>query len=181
MKRLFMACAFLASVCFAQAYNLKATVSIEKKSKWRIDIELENNNQDFTAFQMDITLEGDATIESDNMTTDSLMRRHSLSLMGQDGKYHLTGFSMDSRVLKGKEGPLFSFTVEGKVDSITIDNVFFVRTDCSKVKPYIYTNTSEGDKKTNVGSKEREDVFIKKGTQVCRIDYRGIRIRKGKK
>ena len=176
-----MACAFLASVCFAQAYNLKATVSIEKKSKWRIDIELENNNQDFTAFQMDVALEGDATIESDNMTADSLMRHHLLNLSGKDGKFHVSGFNMGSRVLKGKEGPLFSFTIEGKVESITIDNVFFVRTDGSKVKPYIYAKPAEGDKKTYASPKEREDVFIKKGTQVYQIDYRGIRIRKGKK
>ena len=176
-----MACALLVSVCCAQAYNLKATVSIEKKSKWRFDIVLENNNQDFTAFQMDVTLEGDAKIESDNMTTDSLMRHHSLNLSGREGKYHVSGFNMGSRVLKGKEGALFSFTIEGKVESITIDNVFFVRTDCSKVKPYIYAKPSESNKKTYASPKEREVVFIKKGTQSYKIDYRGICIRKGKK
>ena len=176
-----MVCALLVSAFCAQAYNLKATVSIEKKSKWRIDIALENNNLDFTAFQMDITLDGDATIVSDNMTTDSLMRNHSLNLLGQDGKYHVTGFNTGSRVLKGKEGPLFSFTIEGKVDSITIDNVFFVKKDGSKVKPYDIIKTAEDDKKTNSSPKEREVVFIKKGKKVYSIDYRGICIRKGSK
>ena len=48
MKKVFMVCALLVSAFCAQAYNLKATVSIEKKSKWRFDIALENNNLDFT-------------------------------------------------------------------------------------------------------------------------------------
>lgn len=181
MKRILLACALFLSVFCAQAYNLKATVSLEKKSKWRFDIEIENNNQDFTAFQLDITLDGEAKLKSGNLTADSLMRHHSLNLSGKDGKYHVSGFNMGSRVLRGKEGRLFSFTIEGKVDSIAIDNVFFVRTDGSKVKPYIYTNTAEGDKKTNASQKEREVVFMKKGTQAYKIDYRGICIRKGKK
>ena len=56
MKRIIAAFALFACAFFVEAYDIVATVSIEGNTKWYFDIELANNDIDFTVFQMDITL-----------------------------------------------------------------------------------------------------------------------------
>ena len=62
-------CLYFATALLAQAYDIAATVFIEGETKWYFDIELANNDIDFTAFQMDITLFGNATLDEENLTT----------------------------------------------------------------------------------------------------------------
>lgn len=184
MKKVFMVCVLLATALCTHAYTVKATVSVEKKTKWHIEFELENNDEDFTACQMDITLDSDQNLSGNSLKRDSLMRNHKLQLLGQNGHYHLMGYNMDNRILRGKEGALFSFSLEGNVKSLTINNVCFVRKGLTSVAPDApadKTKKGGADKKSQEAQNECETVYIKKGKQVYTIDSRGLCIRYGKK
>ena len=81
MKRIIAAFALFACAFFVKAYDIVATVSIEGNTKWYFDIELANNDIDFTAFQLDITLDSeDAEMKQTNMLRRWLMVDHNIRL-----------------------------------------------------------------------------------------------------
>lgn len=176
MKKILTACALFAGSHLAQAYELVATVNAWDETRWHFDIELADNDTDFTAFQMDITLEGDAKLRRDSIHCGSLLADHNLMLATPSGRYRVAAYNMSNKNMDGKEGALISFTVVGDLKGITIGGITFVNAACKSVKPDLKSEASDGDEK-----KEREATYDVNGPQSYRIDRRGISIRvKGK-
>lgn len=173
MRRILTACALFAGSYLAQAYELVARVSAWDETQCRIEIELAKNDIDFTAFQMDIILDGEAKLRRDSIACGSLLKNHRLILNKPSGRYRVLCYNMDNRTLCGKEGQLFSFTVVGDFEGITIDGITFVKSDGYGEKP----DVGDEDDKEN---KENEVVYDAKESQAYRIDRRGISIRRGK-
>lgn len=169
MKKLLTCLALLAWAFRAQAYELVATVSMDEDEKWHFDIELADNDIDFTAFQLDITLEGDAKLERKDLRSGQIMHRHSLMLAAPQGRYRLMGYSLSGIVFKEKEGPLFSFTLDGDIRGIFISGIFFIKPDGTKVEAAAGDDPDAQD--------APEVVYDMKSRQVYRIDRRGICIR----
>ena len=172
MKKLMTCCALLACASCAHAYDLVATVSIEEDTKWHFDIGLANNDIDFTAFQLDITLDGDDKIKSEDMESGQLMHRHTLMLATPHGHPRVVGYSLSGELLKGKEGPLFSFSIDSSIKGIIINRIFFIKPDGTKVEAAV--------KDVPDGKDAVEVTYDMKGKQVYTIDRRGIRIRNAK-
>jgi len=172
MKKILTACAFFAGTHFAQAYELAATVSAWDETRWHFDIELADNDLDFTAFQMDITLDGDATLRRDSIACGSLMLNHSVVLGTPNGHYRIAGYNFGRNCLNGKEGALLSFTVVGDLKGIAIGDITFVTPDGNSMKPDVNTKAKDGGEE-----KANEVVYGKKRKQTYRIDCRGISIR----
>ena len=175
MKKLLAAGALFAGSQLAQAYELVATVSAWDETRWHFDIELADNDIDFTAFQMDITLDGEATLRRDSIHCGSLLTNHNLMLGTPDGYYRVAAYNFGNKKMNGKEGALISFTVVGDVEGISIGGITFVDADCKSVKPALNTEAKDGTE-----MKEKEVVYDKKGKQSYRIDSRGICIRREK-
>ena len=179
MKKILAACTLFAHAFSTQAYELVARVSIEDEARWRFDIELANNDIDFTAFQMDITLDGEAELRRENMNSGELMHKHSLSLGKPKGHYCVMGYNLGNEKLKGKNGPLFSFFIDADAKGIAIDNIIFVKTSGSEARP---DTCAEGADADGAGSDQPEVnkvVYDMKSEQTYSIDSRGIIIRNG--
>ena len=180
-----IACALFASTFFARAYDIKATVSIEGETVWYFDIELANNNTEFTAFQLDITLDGDATLDSSHLTCNTLMGDHKLLLATPNGHYRVVGFSTSNSTFTKKEGELFSFIIDGDIKGITINKIIFAKPDGTEVEADVYTlplNRDEDAIKEATASQEvNKVIYNMEGKQVYNIDRRGIYIQNGKK
>lgn len=173
MKKILTVCVLFAGTCLAQAYELVATVSVWDESQCHIDIELADNDVGFTAFQMNITLDGDAKLKRDSITSGPLMRDHNLKLNVQNGYYRVMGYNMENRIMHGKEGSLFSFTVVGDLKGISIGGITFVKTNGTGVEPNDCAKDKDADK-------ENEVVYNMQDVQAFPIDRRGISIRRGK-
>ena len=92
-----------------------------------------NNDQDYTAFQLDLTLPMGMTA-SDFALTE---RANSLSLLVKDrgnGNVRVLGFSPDLKTIKGNNGALLSFQVEGESE-ILVDNIQLVSPEGLSVCP----------------------------------------------
>lgn len=92
-----------------------------------------NNDQDYTAFQFDLTLPMGMTA-SDFALTE---RANSLSLLVKDrgnGNVRVLGFSPDLKTIKGNNGALLSFQVEGESE-ILVDNIQLVTPEGLSVCP----------------------------------------------
>ena len=92
-----------------------------------------NNDQDYTAFQFDLTLPMGMTA-SDFALTE---RANSLSLLVKDrgnGNVRVLGFSPDLKTIKGNNGALLSFHVEGESE-IMVDNIQLVTPEGLSVCP----------------------------------------------
>ena len=182
MRKIFAICAFFGSALCTQAYELVARVSVEDGMRWRFDIELANNDIGFTAFQMDFCLDGEATLRREDMNSGELMYRHSLDLCTPEGCYRVAGYNMGKMLLKGKEGQLFSFTLDTDTKGITIGNITFVEPDGTSVKPDTCAEASDGKRKHAAELETLPMVtYNMKGEKVYRIDSRGISIRNGKR
>lgn len=187
MRKIFTACALLASTLCANAYDIAATVSIEGDTKWYFDIELANNDIDFTAFQLDVTLDGEAQLLESDVMKCELMPNHSLMVANPNGHYRVIGFSTANAKLEKKEGQLFSFSVDGDIKGITINKIIFAKPDGTEVEATDYTRTldrtGDPDAVENVPSVQKENrvIYNMEGKQVFRIDRRGIYIENGKK
>ena len=163
-------CALLASVSCVHAYDLVATVSLEKETKWHFDIELADNDIDFTAFQLDISLDGDATLERKDMKSGPLMQRHTLMLATPQELYRVAGYNLSCAAFKAQEGHLFSFTIDGDIKGIVIKDFFFVKPDGTKVE-------AAGEEEVE-GQEAVEVTYELKDKQTYRIDRRGINLQK---
>lgn len=186
MKRIITCCALLTCAVCAHAYELVANVSKEDNTKWRFDIELANNDIDFTAFQMDITLEGDARLKNSDLVCGELTLNHRLMLSNPKGHYRVMALNTGLNPFKEKEGCLFSFTIDGDLEDISFDNIIFVMPDGTKVDAEFTTDAlqnsnPDADKETSEEQGINKAVFDKGTKQAYRIDRRGICIQNGKK
>ena len=187
MKRIVAAFALFACTFFVQAYDIVATVSIEGNTKWYFDIELANNDIDFTAFQLDITLDSeDAEMKQTNMLRRWLMVNHNIRLTRLDGHYRVLGYSLSNEVFKTQEGMLFSFELDGDIKGITINKIIFAKPDGTEVEADVYNRPLDRDNDdaiSNVTASQKENkvIYNMEGKQVYRIDRRGIYIQNGKK
>lgn len=188
MKKTIVACALLMCAFSAKSYDIAATVSIEGETKWYFDIELANNDMDFTAFQLDITLDADdAEIKESDMTCCSLMSNHKLLLATTNGHYRVVGYSPSNEIFKRREGKLFSFEFDGDIKGITINKIIFAKPDGKEEEADVYTRTlnrkSDEDAIRGISeeTEERKVTYDMTGKQVYRIDRRGIYIQNGRK
>lgn len=170
MKKIITCCALLACACCAHAYELVATVSTEEETRWHLDIELADNDIDFAAFQLDITLDGDAKLERKNLKSGPLMHQHTLMLATPQEHYRIVGYNLSGTTFMGKEGLLFSFSIDGDVKGIVIDRFFFIKSDGTKFE------AAPGEDAE--GQDAVEVTYDMKDKQSYRIDRRGISIRK---
>lgn len=177
MRKILLAGVLFAGAVSAKAYELVAKVSLEDDTRLRFDIELANNDMAFTAFQLDITLDGEATLRRENMNSGELMHNHSLVLNSPKGHYCVLGYSMGKSCLKGAEGPLFSFTLDGDTSGLVIDDIVFVKTDGTREEPAEPVKTADGKEETAARPATNKVFFNMEGQQTFRIDSRGICIR----
>lgn len=187
MKKLLTACTLFACALCAQAYDIVATVSIEGDTKWYFDIELANNDIDFTAFQLDITLDGDVELKESDLENCELIPSHTLKLAKPKGLYRVVGYSKSNASLQKTDGRLFSFSLDGDIRGITINKIIFAKPDGTEVEATDYTRTldrtGDPDAVENVPAVQKENrvIYNMEGKQVFRIDRRGIYIENGKK
>ena len=153
----------------------KATAATLKEASLEFNILYDPADADFTAFQIDITLDGDAKLKRDSIHCGSLLADHNIMLGMPNGQYRLAAYNMGNKKLNGKEGELVSFTVVGDLKGIAIGGITFVNSDCNSVKPDLKCKANDGDAK-----KEKEATYGMKGPQTYSIDRRGISIRREK-
>lgn len=185
MKKILTACALFACACCAQAYDIEASVSIAGKDTWFFDIELANNNIDFTAFQVDITLDGDAKLKKKDLTGGELLNGHNIMLATPDGHYRVVGYSLSKAILKKQNGLLFSFIVDGDISGITINKIIFVKPDLTEVEADVFTKPLDRDadaiQEVPAEQEPSKVIYDMSGRKVYKIDRRGIYIQNGKK
>ena len=186
MKKLLTTCSLLACAFLAHAYEIVATVSIEGDTKWYFDIELADNDIDFTAFQMDITLDGDVELTSDDLTRSKLAEKHTLMVGKPNGHYRILAYNIDNKALKGTKGELFSFTLDGNIRGITINKIIFSKANGTEVEAKDYIRPLDRDNDdalTDIAADKDQSpvIYNLEGKQVFKIDRRGIYIQNGKK
>jgi len=131
MKKILSSCLMLLMVQVASAYEVSVSMSMVNDSTWKFNVCLENNNLDFTAFQMDIALEGEADVPETSLTCDTLLCNHNLMLGTPKGKYRIIGYSTASTSFKSQNGSLMSFTVKGNPSTISVDKILFAEADAT--------------------------------------------------
>lgn len=131
MKKKLCFCMMLLTAQFASAYQVAVSMLQENDSTWTFNVCLEENDLDFTAFQMDVTLEGEAALPEESLVCDTLMGDHQLMLGTPSGKYRIVGFSKTSTPFKGQNGSLLTFTVKGNPSTISINKIQFVEPDAT--------------------------------------------------
>lgn len=132
MKKIFSFCMMLLMVQAASAYQVSVTMVQVNDSTWKFNVGLEENDLDFTAFQMDIALEGEAVVPEAGLTCDTLLTNHQLMLGTPTGKYRIIGFSPVSTTFKNQNGNLMSFTVKGNPSTISVDKILFAEADATE-------------------------------------------------
>lgn len=186
MKKIPAACAAFVLALGARAYDVVATVSVDDGERWFFDIELADNEVPFTAFQMEIELEGGVHLKQQDLTEGGLMNGHTLQVLKAKGCYKVICYSMSNNPLRATEGRLFGFSVDGDLSGITIKRIIFVRNDGTEEEASAYVrplNRSEEDGvgQVQAGEGVQQAVYDMSGRQVYRIDRRGIFIRNGRK
>ena len=184
MKKILTACALFAYASFANAYDIEVTVYVDGETKWYFDIELTNNNQDFSAFQFDITLDGIGALEKENLSASKLLSDHNLMLATPNGHYRVVAYSTSNAKLKNREGKLFSFNLDGDFTGITINKIIFSKPDGTEVEADVYNrplNRSDEDAIKDVRLEPNKVIYDMGGRQVYKIDRRGIYIQNGNK
>jgi hypothetical protein len=131
MKKILSFGVMLLMVQMASAYEVSVTMLQENDSTWTFNVGLGGNDMDFTAFQMDIALDGEALVPESGMACDSLLCDHNLMLGAPEGKYRIIAFSKATTAFKSQNGNLLSFKVKGNPSTISIDNIMFVEPDAT--------------------------------------------------
>jgi len=131
MKRILGLCIMFLTVQLVSAYQVSVSMYQVNDSTWTFNVCLEENELDFTAFQMDVALEGEAIVPEASLTCDTLMNNHRLMLGTPKDKYRILGFSTASTPFKSQNGSLLTFTVNGNPSTISIDNIQFVEADAT--------------------------------------------------
>jgi hypothetical protein len=129
-----------------------------------------NNDQDYTAFQLDLTLPIGMTA-CDFALTD---RANSLGLLVKDrgnGMVRVLGYSPDLKTIKGNNGALLSFHVDGE-NEIMVDNIQLITPEGLSVYPSGFViamdNTTSVNEQAVVKVVDHIDYYNLAGQ---RIDY----------
>lgn len=131
MKKILIFCVMLLMAQVVSAYEVAVLMSQVNDSTWTFNICLEENDLDFTAFQMDIALEGEADVPEESLTCNTLLSNHHLMLGTPQGKYRIIGYSPASTTFESQNGKLMSFTVKGNPSTISIDKILFVEANAT--------------------------------------------------
>ncbi|MBO4841468.1 MAG: hypothetical protein J5524_10280 [Bacteroidaceae bacterium] len=132
MKKLLISCMMFLMFQAANAYEVSVSMTQVNDSTWTFKVGLEENDLDFTAFQMDVALEGEAIVPEAGLACDTLMNNHQLMLGTPTGKYRIIGYSTASTAFKSQNGNLMSFTVKGNPSTISINKILFVEADATE-------------------------------------------------
>jgi hypothetical protein len=131
MKKIFSLFVLFLTVHIANAYEVSVTMIQMNDSTWNFNISLGENDLDFTAFQMDIALEGEAEVPEAGLACDTLLSNHNVMLGAPEGKHRIIAFSTASTPFKSQNGKLLSFLVKGNPSTISIDNILFAEADAT--------------------------------------------------
>jgi hypothetical protein len=131
MKKIFSLFVLFLLVQAANAYEVSVTMFQVNDSTWNFNVCLGENDMDFTAFQMDIALEGEAAVPETGLSCDTLLCNHNLMLGAPEGKHRIIAYSTDSTPFKSQNGKLLSFIVKGSPRTISIDNILFAEPDAT--------------------------------------------------
>lgn len=131
MKKILSFCMLLLMVQAASAIEVSVLMIQVNDSTWNFNVCLGENDQDFTAFQMDVALEGDALVPEASLSRDTLLSDHNIMLGTPKGKYRIVAYSINSTTFKSQNGSLLSFMVNGNPSSVSIDNIMFVEPDAT--------------------------------------------------
>lgn len=186
MKKTLLACSLLFGAVSMHAYDVVTSVSIDEGSQWNFDVELADNEQEFIAFQMDVTLDGAASLLQNSLHEGPLCRNHRVAIGEPEGRLRILGYSMQSEPFAGSEGHLCSFSIAGEVSGVKIDKIIFVKADGTEVEAKAYSKPlNRADYEDGIQSVEanrpQKVVYDLSGKQVYHIDQRGIYIQNGQK
>ena len=131
MKKILSSCLLLLMVQAANAYEVSVSMFQENDSTWIFNVNLGENDMDFTAFQMDIALEGEADVPEAGLKCDTLLSNHNLMLGAPQGKFRIIAYSTANTTFKSLNGSLMSFTVKGNPSTISIDKIMFAEADAT--------------------------------------------------
>ena len=131
MKKILSSCMLLLMVQVASAYEVSVSMSQVNDSTWNFNVCLGENDLDFTAFQMDVALEGEADVPEAGLVCDTLLCNHNLMMGTPEGKHRIIAYSTASTPFKSQNGSLLSFTVKGNPSTISIDKILFAEADAT--------------------------------------------------
>lgn len=131
MKKILISCMIFLMVQVVSAYQVSVSMIQVNDSTWTFKVGLEENDLDFTAFQMDVALEGEADVPEAGLVCDTLLSNHQLMLGTPTDKYRIIGFSPASTAFKNQNGNLMSFTVKGNPSTISINKILFAEADAT--------------------------------------------------
>ena len=131
MKKILISCMMLLMIQAAGAYEVSVSMLQVNDSTWKFNVALDGNDVDFTAFQMDVALEGEAEVPETDMVCDSLLGNHKLMLGTPKDKYRIIAYSNATTPFKSQNGSLLTFTVKGNPSTISIDKIIFVEPDAT--------------------------------------------------
>ncbi len=131
MKKILISCMMLLMIQAAGAYEVSVSMIQVNDSTWNFNVGLDGNDVDFTAFQMDVALEGEADVPESGLVCDSLLCNHNLMLGTPQNKYRIIAYSNASTPFKSQNGNLLTFTVKGNPSTISIDKIIFVEPDAT--------------------------------------------------
>lgn len=115
----------------ANAYEVSVTMLQVNDSTWNFNVSLSENDMDFTAFQMDVALEGEADVPEASLVCDTLLSNHKLMLGTPKDKFRIVAYSTENTSFKNLNGSLLTFTVKGSPSTISIDNILFSEPDAT--------------------------------------------------
>jgi len=131
MKKILISCMTLLMAQAASAYDVSVSMIQVNDSTWKFGVCLEENDVEFTAFQMDVALEGEAELPEEGLVCDTLLSNHNLMLGTPQNKYRIIAYSTETTPFKNQNGKLLSFTVKGNPSTIGIDKIIFVEPDAT--------------------------------------------------
>lgn len=185
MKKILILTLFMLFSIASYSYEVLLTVSRIDEFKWEVSVELSNNKDDFTAFQIDVETYGDdCFIEQFNK--GALLSKHTLTIGSPDNHFRLIAHNNSNQVFSCKEGSILSFQIKGQFDSISVKNIQFVDLNAivlpSKEQTYIIQNdkTSIDNVPTRPLSQNTFDIYKINGMKV-NVGRNGIYIINNKK
>ena len=131
MKKILCSCLLLLLVQVASAYEVSVSMLQMNDSTWTFNVCLGENDMDFTAFQMDVALEGEALVPEEGLVCDTLLTNHNLMLGTPQDRYRIIAYSTATTPFKSQNGNLLSFTVKGNPSTVSIDKIMFVEPDAT--------------------------------------------------
>lgn len=185
MKRILGFCMLLLMVQVASAYEVSVSMVQVNDSTWNFNVCIGENNVDFTAFQMDVALEGEALVPEKSLACDTLLCNHNLMLGTPKDKYRIIAYSTNSTSFKSQNGSLMSFTVKGNPSTISIDKILFVEADATSHPAEDVTAITVEDPTAITGiassGKKTEGAYDLTGRKVTHLKNGAVFVIDGKK